>query len=70
MKPGKITDFINFAITYNIAIYFTWVEVGFFDEKTFHVSITDQPDGKISTEEKARLITENYSNSIYQTVSL
>jgi hypothetical protein len=64
LGSNKMRDFILFSMTYNISIYFTWSEETFFGEKLFYATITDQPDNKITTEEKARLLTENYSSNI------
>lgn len=59
-------DLCKFIATYHIAIIHSWMESGLFsDEHTF--IITDRGSGGITTEEKARLIEENFSKHIKQT---
>lgn len=67
---NKMRDFISFSMTYNISIYFTWSEDTFFGDKIYFATVTDQPDPKITTEEKARLIMENFSSNIQKTEDL
>lgn len=67
---SKMSEFIKFSVMYNISIYFTWSEENFFGDKIFFVTVTDQADGKITMEEKARLIKENYAYSIFKTEEL
>jgi hypothetical protein len=57
-------DFVLFCMTYNVSIYFTWSEETFFGDKLYLATVTDQPDAKITSEEKARLISENFASNI------
>jgi hypothetical protein len=59
MKAAKGSDFIRFCIAYNISIFITWAEDDLFNGRSFFVTVTNQPDNKITAEEKARLIEEN-----------
>lgn len=64
INSTKVSPAIKFFAMYNIHIYLTWTEENFFGDKLFFITVTDQPDGKITMEEKARLIKENFSHSI------
>jgi hypothetical protein len=70
LNPNQVVDFIRFSLTYNVSIYFTWKDEEMFGPDAYYVTCTDQPDPKITTEEKSRLIGENYSKQIIKTTDL
>lgn len=63
-NKNQMREFIKFSMTFNIFIYFTWAEENLFEEKRFFATVTNQPDNKITGEEKERLINENFQNCI------
>lgn len=70
IPASKIYEFIRFCVLYNISIFITWKEENFLNEDQFFATITNQPDSKITMEEKERLINENYANKIRKTENL
>lgn len=60
LGANRMKDFIKFSITYNISIFFTWSEETFFGERIFFATVTTQADAKITSEEKERLLNENW----------
>jgi hypothetical protein len=69
-RAPKVKDFISFCRLYHISVYLTWLSEDFFSDKFFHATITDEPDAKITTEEKARLIAENWASFVQNTEEL
>jgi hypothetical protein len=68
-SENQVSNFIRFCAKYSISIFFTWHEEGFLSQ-TFFATVCDAGDGKITTEEKARLIEEHYKNSIRKSEAL
>jgi hypothetical protein len=63
LSKNQIEKFCAFAVMYHINILCSWSEETFFDTIIFLI-ISDVGGGGITTEEKCRLISEHYSNSI------
>lgn len=61
IQSNKMRNFVRFCNDFNISVYITWSEDNFFGEKIFFATVTDEPDAKITMEEKAKLISDNFS---------
>lgn len=65
LKESQITEFFVFCVTYHIRNVANWTKEtgGFFSDTSFYFVVSDLGSGGITQEEKARLITETYSNN-------
>jgi hypothetical protein len=58
IKASNPFELVRFCALYSITIYLTWLEDDLFTN-CFYAIVTDEPCNKITSEEKARLISEN-----------
>lgn len=68
-SKNRLNEFAVFCSLYAINILFAWHDETLF-ETNFFIYINDAPGSGITSEEKARLISEHYSQSIKHTTEI